>query len=154
MVKDVLTKEAHLQVRGDRFYNIERSASYPIKVVIYNSSNTLGYFDSNFLELGFHERLMHTSKTVVCNIVRHELAHYLTFMIYGDTKTPHSKEFQLICSRFGWGKEISEAAIAIENVTDLSESPIHRKVQKLMALSSSSNKHEAELAIIKSRELL
>ncbi len=153
LVKRILTQEIGLNVHGDRFYNDKRRASYPLKIVIYNETRTLGYFDSNFLELGFHESLMHASKTQLNNIIRHELAHYLTYIYYGEGIKPHGAEYKAICQKFGWGKEISEATATLEEA-ELGESSILRKVQKLMALSTSSNKHEAELAMLKSRELL
>ena len=37
----------------------------------------LGYFDSNFYELGFHECLMHSGREQLHNVIRHELAHYI-----------------------------------------------------------------------------
>ena len=43
----------------------------------------LGYFDPNFYELGFHECLMHSSREQLQDIIRHELAHYMTFIEYG-----------------------------------------------------------------------
>lgn len=156
-VKDVLASEVGLKVYGDRFYDQGHRASYPIKVVIYNNKSMLGYFDANFLELGFHERLMHTSKEQLHNIIRHEVAHYLTFINYGDTIQSHGPEFRLFCQRMGWGEDVYAATICLENgheTSDKQESSVLRKVKKLMALTTSSNKNEAELAMIKSQQLL
>jgi predicted SprT family Zn-dependent metalloprotease len=50
----------------------------------------LGYFDPNFYELGFHECLMHSNRELLQNIIKHELAHYITFINYGDTVEPHT----------------------------------------------------------------
>jgi Protein of unknown function (DUF2786)/SprT-like family len=156
-VKDVLSREVRLKVEGDRFYDRRRDTSYPIKVVIYNNENMLGYFDSNFYELGFHECLMHSSREYLYNVIRHELAHYITFINYGGTIQPHAAEFRAFCQRMGWGEEVYKAASRLEgngNASDIEESGVFRKIQKLMALAGSSNKNEAEQAMIKSQQLL
>jgi hypothetical protein len=57
----------------------------------------------------------------------------------------------------GWGEEIYKASVCLENenqACEIVESSIFRKVQKLMALATSSNKNEAEQAMIKSQQLL
>lgn len=155
LIKDVLSREVGLKIHGDRFYDRTGRCSYPIKVVIYNHKSMLGYFESEFLELGFHERLMHTNKETLCNIVRHEIAHYMTFIEFGDFLQPHSMEFKAFCQRMGWGEEVYRATTCLEDGCPISEeSAILRKVKKLMSLASSSNKHEAEQAMIKSQQLL
>lgn len=155
--KDILSREILLKVAGDRFYNQQQTASYPIKIVIYNNKSMLGYFDSNFYELGFHESLMHASREYLHNLIRHELAHYITFINYGNTLQPHGAEFRSFCQQMGWAEDVYKASSCLEedlNPPNLEESSIFRKVQKLMALASSSNKHEAEQAMIKSQQLL
>jgi hypothetical protein len=156
-IKEILFKEICLKVSGDRFYDRQQEASYPIKVVIFNNKSLLGYFDSNFYELGFHECLMRSSREQLHDVIRHELAHYMTFISFGDSIQPHGAEFRAFCHIMGWGEEISKAASCLESeseVSDIEESSILRKVQKLMALSTSSNKNEAEQAMIKSQQLL
>lgn len=156
-VKDILSKEIGLKVAGNRFLDRQQEASYPIKVVIYNNKNLLGYFDSNFYELGFHECLMHSSRGQLQNIIRHELAHYMTFINYGNAIQPHGPEFRVFCQQMGWNEEVYKATICLENelnVSVIEENSVLRKVQKLMALASSSNENEAEQAMIKSQQLL
>lgn len=155
-VKDVLAREIRLKVAGDRFYDRRQQTSYPIKVVIYNNKSMLGYFDADFYELGFHECLMHSSQGQLHNVIRHELAHYMTFIKYGNTVQPHAAEFREVCEKLGWGQEIYRATTCLDGGQNagLEESGIFRKVQKLMALSTSSNKNEAEQAMIKSQQLL
>jgi hypothetical protein len=116
----------------------------------------LGYFDSAFYELGFHECLMHTSKEQLRNIIRHELAHYMTFILYGYTIQPHSVEFRAFCKQMGWGEEVYKATCKLDesNFHLNEDSPVLRKIKKLMALASSANTHEAEQAMIKSQQLL
>lgn len=157
IVKVVLAKEAGLRVGRDRFYNRRQNVSYPIKIVVYNNKSMLGYFDPSFYELGFHECLMHTKKEQLHNVVRHELAHYLTFIEHGETLHPHAGEFKAICRQLGWGEEVYRATICLEgaqNALEIEESAVLRKVHKLMALAKSANENEAEQAMIKSRQLL
>lgn len=156
-VKEILAREIGLKVEGNRFYDRRQEASYPIKVVIFNNKRWLGYFEASFYELGFHECLMHAPKHQLYNVVRHELAHYITFINYGEMGKPHSPQFRAFCEKMGWGEDVYKAASCVEDgqpSPDMQESSIFRKVQKLMALATSSNKHEAEQAMIKSQQLL
>ena len=156
-VKSILSFEVGLRSFGNRFYNKTKTISYPIKIVIYNNKSILGYFDSCFLELGFHECLMRVSEEELLNIIRHEIAHYLTFIEFGDSVQAHSVEFRTICKNLGWGKEVYEASSSIDfslNASSETDTAILRKIKKLMSLASSSNIHEAEQAMLKSRELL
>jgi len=157
IVKKVLTFEVRLKVSGNRFFDEREAFSFPLKVVVYNNKSMLGYFDSSFYELGFHECLMHSSKEQLHNVIRHEIAHYITFVNYRAGIQPHGVEFRAFCERMRWGEEVYRATICLENEQDVSfleESSVLRKVQKLMALSTSSNKHEAEQAMVKSQQLL
>lgn len=156
-IKEILSKELKLKVYRERFYNSTQCHHYPIKVVIYNDKSMLGYFDSDFFELGFHERLMQVNKEQLYNIIRHELAHYLAFLKYGHDSKPHGWSFKTFCQSVGWGEEISAASVCLEeNMHSYSSetSSTFRKIQKLMALATSSNPNEAELAMIKSQQLL
>ncbi len=156
-VKDVLSKEVCIKVAGDRFYDRRQETSYPIKVVVYNNKSMLGYFDSNFYELGFHECLMHSNREQLHHVIRHELAHYMTFINYGESIQPHGTEFRAFCQLMGWGEEVYKATTCLEDgqsASEIEESNILRKVRKLMALASSSNQNEAEQAMIKSQQLL
>lgn len=151
IMKEILVNEMGLKVFGMRFYDKSQRYSYPIKVVVYNNKTCLGYFDADFYELGFHERLM-INKRELHNVIRHELAHYMTFITYGEVQA-HGKEFRDFCKQMGWGDEVYSATTELTAITS-ENNPILRKVQKLMALSTSSNPHEAELALIKSQQLL
>lgn len=156
-IRNILWKEIRLKVNGNRFYDRKETTSYPIKIVIYNNKSMLGYFDPEFYELGFHECLMYSSREQLHNLIRHELAHYITWINYPGIKQPHGQEFREFCQRMGWGKEIYEATTHLDNNSDsdeLEESTVLRKIRKLMALSSSSNQNESEQAMIKSQQLL
>ncbi len=155
-VKQVLEREVGLQVGRDYFLGRWQRV-YPINIVIYNDASQMGYFDPTFYELGFHECLMLCPSEQRHNVIRHELAHYITFINHGRVLLPHSEEFKALCQRLGWGEEVQRATIQLERkVTDAQEeeSSVLRKVKKLLALATSSNIHEAEIAMIKSQQLL
>lgn len=153
-IKEILSKEIRLKVTGQRFLNQRQTASYPIKVVIFNNKSLLGYFDPAFYELGFHERLMHASREQLYQIIRHELAHYITYINVGVTQA-HGVEFRTFCREQGWGEDVYLASMTLDEVHSPEvESSVLRKVQKLMALATSSNPNEAEQAMIKSQQLL
>jgi hypothetical protein len=154
ILKNILTQEVKLKVRGDRFYDKTGRYSYPVKIVIFNHGNKLGYFDADFLELGFHESVFFSSNEELSNLIRHEIAHYLTYIEYGGGFFPHGREFRSVCMGLNWGKEVYAAKISLEESPSLNKSSISRKIEKLLALSSSSNTHESTSALIKSRELL
>ena len=103
-IKEVLSREVGLRVTGTRFYNRQQTTSYPIKVVVYNNKSMLGYFDADFYELGFHECLMHASREQLHHLIRHELAHYMIFINYGNTVQHHGVEFRPFRQRMGWVK--------------------------------------------------
>lgn len=154
-IVEILSKEMRLKVKGKRFYYRNEWTTYPISVAIYNHKSCMGYFDSDFYELGFHECLMNVSKKQLFDVIRHELAHYVTFLDHGPHL--HGKEFQECCQKFGWGEEVWRAKMTLDEkvigATD-EENPTVRRIKKLMALSDSSNQHEAEQALIKSQQLL
>lgn len=155
-IQEILAKEIGLKTTSKYFYDRAQEKAYRITVVIYNNMSMLGYFDSEFRELGFNECLMYASKEQLHNVIRHELAHYLTYIHYGDFVQAHGPEFRAICERAGWGEEVYKATAPLERVQNIAteENPLFRKIQKLMALASSTNKNEAEQAMIKSQELL
>ena len=157
IIKEVLVREVGLKVTGNRFYDRQQLYSYPINVVLYDNESVLGYFDPDFYEIGFHESLMNSPRDQLCNVIRHELAHYLTFINWGTIQTPHSQEFKDTCQRMGWGEEVQRASMVPEhspNNSQENESSILRKVKKLLALAGSSNTYEAENAMLKSQQLL
>lgn len=156
-IKHILRSETPFQVHRERFVDA-RQRSYPIHVVIFSHKKTLGYFDPDFYEMGFHVHLMHAPLEQRHRVIRHELAHYLTYIEYKDPYLlPHGPEFLATCSKLGWGIEVSAASMCLDTACvdkGIEESAILRKVQKLMSLTGSSNSHEAELAMLKSQQLL
>lgn len=155
LIKDIL-KRAGIDVRTSRF-EVNRYL-YPIHVVVFEGSE-IGHFNSAYLQIGLNRKLIYSVKdSVLREILQHELAHYLTFILHGEVQ-PHGKEFHEVCERFGFPKEVSDATMNIEEsnqskVGDLQSEKILERVKKLFSLAQSSNAHEAELATVKANEIL
>jgi hypothetical protein len=155
--KKCLSEEIGLKVYRDRFYDKGELTSYPLNIVIFNNKSKLGYFDSDFYEIGLHECLMHTNRAQLYNIIRHEIAHYIIFVNFGPYVQPHGVAYRSFCQDIGWGEEVYSATTCLDdNISPVGilENSALRKVQKLMALSTSANENESEQAIIKAQQLL
>ncbi len=153
--KEILEKEVGLKVTQGRFWNHEKTFSYPLSIVIYNHKTCLGYFDPEFLELGFHSAWAFKSLEEIKDVIRHELAHYLVFIKFGGHIEPHGKEFKELCLSFGWNENVYRASKEFEYLESCEkEKEKVRKIKKLLALSSSHNSFEAEQALLKARELM
>ena len=156
-LKEIL-KEAGMNVRTSRFeYN---KYTYPINVVVFEGKEW-GHFNAPYYQIGLNRKLIYLAKdSVVRDILRHELAHYLTMIIYrGVEVNPHGKEFREVCARFGFPEDVARATMNLdesnlEKEGDLQSERILEKVKKLLQLAQSSNSHEAELATLKANELL
>ncbi len=154
--REILKEECKLEVLNTRF--VYKNYSYPLKIVVFEQANKIGYFSSEFLELGFSKALLFKSDPVLKNLIRHEIMHFLAYLEYGNSIDDHGNEYRSLCKSFGYGKDVYEASI---NLTFDSASPASTeeskailKVQKLLSLSSSSNENESKLAALKAQELL
>jgi hypothetical protein len=92
------------------------------------------------------------------NLLRHELAHFIQYLTYGNSVQPHGSEFREICRTYGWGEEVWLAKEKLDPDKLLSrnseENKLITKVSKLLRLASSENSYEAESAALKANELL
>jgi hypothetical protein len=158
MARQILIEEMQLNIRRSR---IEFNGMlYPLNFVVFEDNQKLGYFDSQFYQVGLNKKLMYSAKNpVLKNILRHELAHFATHLKYGQEHKAHGNEFRDICRLYGWDKTVWNAYsdINLENEKvegDLASEKIISKIKKLLALASSSNSHESELATLKANSLL
>lgn len=155
ILKEILD-QCGIKVRTSRF-EFNRYL-FPIHIVVFEGVE-LGHFNGPYLQIGLNRKLAYSAKDAVLrDILKHELAHYLTYILYGEVQS-HGKEFHEVCERFGFPKEVSLATMNLEEsnlskVGDLQSEKILEKVKKLFSLAQSSNSHEAELATIKANELL
>ena len=135
-----------------------RGISYPISLSVFERKNELALFDSSTLQISLNKSLIYSIKeSVLKDILRHELAHYLVF-IEGGSRTPHGDEYKSLCKRYNWPVDVSSSAMNLD-VANLSEGEIPtekilNKIKNLFKLAESSNPHESQLATLKANQLL
>lgn len=155
MVKNILS-ELGFKVNRSRFeFN---RYFYPIHIVVFEGKEW-GHFNAPYFQIALNRRLIAVAKdSVLRDVLKHELAHYLTYIKYGAV-TAHGPEFKQTCEEYGFSQEISAATMNMEvanesKVGDLVSERVIEKVKKLLQLAQSSNAHEAELATVKANQLL
>lgn len=155
MLREIL-KDCGLTVRRSRF--LWKNYLYPIHVVVFEGSEW-GHFNAAYFQIGLNRRLIYSAKdSVIRDILRHELAHYLTLLECGEVRA-HGPEFREICARFSFPENVAAATmnLEVENLSkegDLRSERVLEKVKKLLSLAQSANVHEAELATLRANELL
>lgn len=156
-VREIVNLEMKLKM--DRSRVLYNGVLYPLNIVVFEDNSRLGYFDSRTYELGLSKKLMYSAhERVLKNVIRHELAHFWAFIIHGP-HVMHGSEFKNICRSFNWDDEVELAYsnIQLENEKiegDLKTQKLLERLKKLLALSSSDNPHERELATLKANQLL
>ena len=157
-IREIINHEMKLKMERSRV--LHQGIYYPLNIVVFEDHSRLGYFDSRTFELGLSKKLMHLAHDrVLKNVIRHELAHFLAYIIHGPEHVIHGEEFKSICRNFGWDPEVERAYsnLFIENSKiegDLKTEKLLLKLKKLLALTSSDNPHESELATLKANALL
>ncbi len=157
-LKEIIKSETDLELRRSRF--VYNQYLYPIHIVVFEGQNTLGFFDHHTFQIGLNKSLMYSSKEkVLKDIIRHELAHYLSFIFHGANIKPHGFEFKSVCQRYNWPQEVSSASANIELLNeslqgDLEAEKIISKVKKLLKLAQSENEFESQAATVKANQLL
>ncbi|MFA6237482.1 MAG: SprT-like domain-containing protein [Bacteriovorax sp.] len=156
--REIVNTEMKLKMQRCRVHY--KGLLYPLNIVVFEDNIRLGYFDSRTYELGLSKKLMYLAHDeVLKNILRHELAHFICYLMYGP-RVLHGEEFHDCCRSFGWGAEVFSAYANLENenakVQDESRhsDKLLARLKKLLALASSDNIHERELATLKANQLL
>ena len=156
-VRAIVNIEMNLKM--DRSRVLYNGVLYPLNIVVFEDNSRLGYFDSRTYELGLSKKLMFQAKDkVLKNIIRHELAHFMAYLHHGP-HVMHGNEFKNICRSYGWDTEVERAYgnVVLENDKiegDLKTEKLLERLKKLLALTSSDNPHERELATLKANQLL
>ncbi|GAB5411454.1 MAG: hypothetical protein ChlgKO_05680 [Chlamydiales bacterium] len=139
----IMKQEMQLTMRGNRL--VWNNYLYRIQFLIFENRNHLGYFDPEHMEIGIHK-----SAKNFRDILRHELAHMIAYLRFGDLS--HGKVFRTICKEYGFPSEIEKATGPL--LQESRESRIASKIKKLLALAESTNAHESESAALKAQEML
>jgi hypothetical protein len=156
--RDILNNEMGLSLKKSRVHH--NGYSYPIKYVVFEDSRRLGYFDQNSFQIGINKTLMLNAKpTVIKNILRHELVHFYQHITSGQILSAHGPEYRILCEKFGYGPEVSQASANLDELNeqlegDLKSERLLIKIKKLLSLAESDNVHERELATLKANQLL
>lgn len=126
------------------------------KIVIFEDKSKWGYFNSDLNVIGLSNRLIYLANdTFVEDTLKHEIAHYLTFLKYGNKVQAHGPEYKGICHIID-ADPSAKAKLNDVKGQDISDKSIKvvEKIQKLLKLADSSNPNEAELAMLKANQLL
>ena len=97
----------------------------------------------------------------VIEVLKHEVAHQMVSEVHQRDDEHHSKLFKACCRQLGMATWAMQAEIELgaqvfaseSEAGEVSHNPVLRKVKKLLALGNSSEKHEAELAMQRVREI-
>lgn len=120
----------------------------------------LGYWSRGKCEICLSRNLvLNHPWDSVCDVLRHEMAHQLAGQIPdGRNERPHGTAFQKACELLRANPKASGSFRPLdEQISRESQNPqdkIMLRIKKLMALAESHNRHEAEAAMLKARELI
>jgi len=162
MVRQILRDDFRVRVGRSRF-ETAGGWTWPIRLVAIEDAQRLGYFDADRCTIAVHKRMMYSAKDrVLANLLRHELAHYFSYIAYHESgleRHPHGPQFQSICERYGLATEVrrSTCDIAEENdaiVGELENEATIARIQRLLSLAESDNEHESALAVLRANELM
>ncbi len=141
-----------LAVEWRRFNQVQlKGALRPPTFELTDSIRHLGVWQPGSRTIGIARALVHGQPWgVVAEVLRHEIAHQYAHEVLGATdETSHGAAFRQVCARFG----IDPAAAGMPTPSD-ADARIHRRVEKLLALAGSQNRHEAGAAMNEARRLL
>jgi hypothetical protein len=162
MVRQILRDDFRVSVGRTRFETPD-GWTWPIRLVAIDDAQRLGYFDPDRCTIAVHRRMMYSAKDrVLANLLRHELAHYFSYIAYHESGLDdhaHGAQFQSTCEFYGLAPEVrrSTCDVAAENdeiAGELENEAIIAKIQRLLSLSESDNEHEAALALLRANELM
>ncbi len=157
-VKEILTQEFGVTLRRTRFSYQEYN--YPISVALFEDKTKIGQFDPTHLQILLNRNLFYTqTDNIIKDILRHEIAHYFTYIKYGSVGLDHGFFFKSTCHEFNLSPDIAAAKVDLNLIMETRPLEIKNEqmlntVKKLLKLAESSNKHEAELATIKANQIL
>lgn len=138
----------------------------PAAIRLFDSTSYWGKWDSETRTIFISRKLVEEHPWFyVESILRHEMAHQYAMEVLCDhhhpASPPHGEAFLRGCERLGVPEEFSGATCHLRQTElDWKKQPVSSeagnllaKVRKLLALATSSNEHEALLAMNKVREL-
>ena len=114
----------------------------------------LGRWDRTSRQIGLSEHLLlHHRWGVVLEVLKHEMVHQYVHEVLGRTdEPPHGPSFRAECTRRGLDSRAS--GLPIVESDDPLRDKILGRVQRLLALASSDNIHEAQSAMKAAQRLM
>lgn len=137
----------------------------PIAITLFDSDSLWGQFDNRARTISISRKLVNEySWHHVVGVFRHEMAHqYVAEQSPREflSERPHSELFKMACKRLGVPEQFAKAGLNLQNgdldwktePRDEATEKILDKAKKLLALGTSTNEHEAHLAMERVREL-
>jgi hypothetical protein len=123
----------------------------PPALQIDRSGARLGHWQRETRTLSLsHEHLIRHRWDDVLETLKHEMAHQYVDEVMGGDERPHGPRFASACTLL----EIRPDASGTPSAGDDPAAKILRRVQKLLALATSANRHEAEAAMAAANTLL
>lgn len=115
------------------------------------SATRLGHWqrETRTISLAHHHLLEHRWDDVL-ETLKHEMAHQYVDEVLGGDDRPHGPNFARACALL----DIRPAATGTPRPSDDPAARILKRVQKLLALATSANRHEAEAAMAAANTLL
>lgn len=153
MARQLIIQEMGLMMGRERVHF--QGYTYSLKFVVFEGQSQLGFFNHQLYVIGINSELMHMGESeFVLDVLRHELAHFYTHLLYGQVQS-HGEAFRSVCDRLGWA-HAAKAQVAWPSIPahNTSGEKIVQKVQKLLQLATSSNQHESQLAMARANELM
>jgi hypothetical protein len=99
--------------------------------------------------------------TSVLEVLKHEMAHQVTELLYGSRVMSHGPEFKRVCQQLG-ANPLASGSCAPADIDIFAEQSdentetgrLYARIRKLLALANSTDPHEAELALAKAHQLM
>jgi len=126
----------------------------PPTLTLHDADNPLGQWRPTERRIRLSRGLVHHQPWgVVIEVLKHEMAHqYVHEHLRRRDETAHGPSFRTLCAELGI--DASAAGLPTTADTDPARERALRKVQRLLALASSDNPHEAEAALNAAHRLM
>ncbi len=142
--------EKEAKEKAFKYYGIIRPLYSGIFFASMEKEDKLGAFIPSSDIIVLSEELLDYPLSVIRNVYLHECAHAIDF-IFNPSMTGHSSYFRDICDKLGVEKGFEKAKVREDITLKMKK---REKLDKLMALTSSSFENEALIAFQKARELV
>ncbi len=129
----------------------------PPVIEIIESVTVFGRWQATGRSIGISRHLiLNHGWDVAVNVLKHEMAHQMCHEVFQLQGRPHDRDFHRACDLLGLPRRYCRAAIDLAGLS--AETPatpagldsrgrLIEKIRKLLALSTSSNEHEAQAAL-------